>query len=125
MSLKNDSSKSKTNTKGMGSTKGSGATKSTVGTKVAGSTKGVQPVKAGGKALQPHDVKSLVENHGKAKLGSQEWALKAPSWNDSVLQAIISDPEFTVKPAGKPAVDGKWTYEVRGHGKTINVTIGR
>ncbi|MCE3231390.1 MAG: hypothetical protein K0R76_1373 [Alphaproteobacteria bacterium] len=124
MPLRDDFPKSKTNAQSLGSTKGSGPAKGTSGIHGAGSTKAAQPVKAGGKPLQPDDVKSLVENHGKAKFGSREWVLKAPSWSDSVLQAIISDPEFTVKPAGKPAVDGKWVYELRGHGKTINLTIG-
>lgn len=79
---------------------------------------------AGGN-FQPQDIKSLVHNQGRARLGGQEWALKTPTWNDSALQAIISDPKFTAKVAGKPASDGKITYELSGHGKTIKVTIGR
>jgi hypothetical protein len=80
--------------------------------------------KIGGGQLQAQDIKSLVRNQGRAILGGQPISLKNPSWNDSALQAIISDPKFTVKPAGKQATDGKWTYELHGHGKTINVTIG-
>lgn len=78
---------------------------------------------AGG-GFHPQDIKSLVHNQGRARLCGQEWALKTPSWNDSALQAIISDPKFTAKAAGKPAADGKVTYELSGHGKTIKVTIG-
>jgi hypothetical protein len=80
--------------------------------------------KGGARSWQPQEIKSLVRNQGRASLGGQEWALKAPSWSDSALQAIITDPKFSVAPAGKPASAGKWTYELRGHGKTLNVTIG-
>jgi hypothetical protein len=125
MSYQNDSHKGGTHGKSLGNTKG--------GTKSGGSTKkGQRPTSCaqgqgnvGGRSLQAQDIKSLVRNQGRANLCGQEWALKNPSWNDSALQAIISDPKFTVKPAGKPAADGKCTYELRGHGKTINVTIGR
>lgn len=131
MSYQNDSHKGGAHAKGLGSKKGTGTTKS------GGSIKGGQhstkdahhPAKgahcATGRTLHAQDIKSLVHNQGRANLGGQEWALKAPSWNDSALQAIISDPKFTVKPAGKPAADGKWIYELHGHGKTLKVTIGR
>lgn len=124
MSFKNDSHKSGTTTKGLGSTKSSGNTKNSANTKGGKNAKGSQSTKAGNKSFQANDIKSLVQNHGKASLGGQEWALKAPSWNDSALQAIISDPKFTAKATGRSAVDGKCTYELHGHGKTINVTIG-
>ena len=112
MSYKNDSHKGGTHTKGNQTTKGSHSSQASHG----GNTSG--------KSFQAQDIKSLVHNQGRARLGGQEWALKAPSWNDSALQAIISDPKFTVKPSAKPATDGKWIYEIHGHGKTINVTIG-
>lgn len=125
MSYQNETHKGGTQSKGLGKTKGSG-------TKAGGNTKKGQHTvgqhgqsNVGGRTLQAQDIKSLVRNQGRANLGGQEWSLKNPSWNDSSLQAIISDPKFTVKPAGKPAADGKWTYEIHGHGKTINVTIGR
>lgn len=130
MSYQNDSHKGGTHGKGLGNTKSSG-------TKTGGSTKKGQNSTRGcqsqgtaqgnvcGRSLQAQDIKSLVRNQGRANLGGQELALKNPSWNDSALQAIISDPKFTVKPAGKPSADGKCTYELRGHGKTINVTVGR
>ncbi len=124
MSFKNDSHKSETNTKSLGNIKNSGSTKSSGNTKGGKNTKSAQSTKSSGQSFQANDIKSLVNKHGRANLAGQEWALKAPSWNDSALQAIISDPKFTVKPAGKAAADGKLTYELRGHGKTINVTIG-
>lgn len=130
MSIHNDSHKGGAHGKGFGNTK-SGGTKSTGGSKKGHS----QPLKGGhtqshghsapaGRGLQAQDIKALVRNQGRANLGGHEWALKNPSWNDSALQAIISDPKFTVKQAGKPGVDGKCTYELHGHGKTINVTVG-
>lgn len=125
MSFKNDSHKNETNTKNLGNIKNSGSTKSSGNTKGSKNTKGAPSTKSGGKNFQANDIRSLVNNHGRASLGGQEWALKAPSWNDSALQAIISDPKFTVKPAGKTAADGKVTYELSGHGKTINVTISQ
>jgi hypothetical protein len=135
MSYSNDSHKGGTQTKGFGKTKGGSGTKTGGNTKKGQhSTKAGQTGQhgqhghanvAGTRTLQAQDIRSLVRNQGRANLGGQEWALKNPSWNDSSLQAIISDPKFTVKQAGKPAADGKQTYEIHGHGKTINVTIGR
>jgi hypothetical protein len=113
MSYQNDSKKGGSNPKSGGNQK---------------NPQGQNPGQQGqvsGANFHPQDIKSLVHNQGRTKLGGQEWALKAPSWNDSALQAIISDPQFTAKPAGAPPSDGKWTYELCGHGKTIQVTIGR
>lgn len=125
MSYQNDSHKGGTNSKSTGNTKTTG-NKTTTGNKKTGQkAQNNQPSWGAGQSFQAQDIKSLVRNQGRAKVGGQEWALKTPSWNDSALQAIISDPKFTVKAAGKPGTDGKWTLELRGHGKTINVIVGR
>lgn len=75
--------------------------------------------------FQANDIRTLVQNHGRARVEGQEWRLKTPSWNDSFLQFVINDPGFTAKQAGRPSMDGRVTYELRGHGKTVSVTIGR
>lgn len=114
--------------KGTGTTKGklavkSGSQSSSVArSKTVGNNAGVS--KIAGKGFHAQDIKSLIHNQGRANLGGQVWCLKAPSWSDSTLQAIISDPKLTARPTGKPAADGRVTFELRGHGKTINVTIG-
>jgi hypothetical protein len=126
MSYQNDSHKGGQSPKGKVAPKTKGSTIKGTGTiKGSGTTKGVSHAKTGGKGFHASDIKSLVHNQGRAKLGGQEWALKAPSWSDSTLQAIISDPKLTARPTGNPAVEGRFTYELCGHGKTINVTIGR
>ena len=144
MSYKNDSHKGGSNVNGLGNSKsgqGAGGTSHAQdakgnsqahgthgGTSHAQGTKGnsqAHGTQGGTQSFQPQDIKSLVHNQGRANFAGQEWALKAPSWNDATLQAIISDPKLTVKASSKPATDGKLTYELRGHGKTINVTIGR
>lgn len=133
MFFKNDSQKGGANTKSNGNTKSKSSstnTKNSQNTKGSQNTKSskraqsAQPAPASQRNLQASDIKSLVQNHGRAEVGGQEWALKAPSWNDSALQAIISDPRFTAKATGRSAVDGKLTYQLSGHGKTIHVTIG-
>ena len=135
MSYQNDSHKGGVNAKGKGNTKAGGTLKA------SGTSKGKLTVKGGSqkggshssisaqskkavKGFHAQDIKSLIHNQGRANLGGQEWSLKAPSWSDSNLQAIISDPKLTARPTGKPAADGGLTFELRGHGKTINVTIG-
>lgn len=130
MSYQNDSHKSGVNAKGKGTTKAGGTLKG------SGTAKGKLAIKGGShssvgahgkkavKDFHAQDIKSLIHNQGRANLGGQEWCLKAPSWSDSTLQAIISDPKLTARPTGKPAADGRLTFELRGHGKTINVTIG-
>lgn len=131
MAYQNDSRKSGINAKGKGATKAggtlkaSGTTKGKVAVKSAPQSSASAQGKNVGKAFHAQDIKSLIHNQGRANLGGQEWCLKAPSWSDSTLQAIISDPKLTARPTGKPAADGRLTFELRGHGKTINVTIGR
>jgi len=130
MFSRNDSPKGKTPTKGHENTRAnSGSTniknsQNTKGTPSSKGNKSAQPATGSRGNLQASDIRNLVQNHGRAELGGQELALKAPSWNDSALQAIISDPRFTAKATGRSAVDGKVTYQLSGHGKTINVTIG-
>jgi hypothetical protein len=75
------------------------------------------------KSLQAQEVRNMVRNQGKSKVGGKECTLKSPSCNDPHLQAIINDPAFTVKPIGQPTDDGKCTYELNGGGKTLKVTI--
>lgn len=130
MSYQNNSHNGGVSAKGKGNTKAGGTSKST-GTakgKLAGrggshGNAGARGKKAGN-TFQAQDIKSLIHNQGRAHLGGQEWSLKAPSWSDSTLQAIISDPKLTARPTGKPNADGRLTFELHGHGKTINVTIG-
>jgi len=135
MSYQNDSHKGGVNAKGKGNTKASGTLKGN-GTKAKLAAKAGSQGRTGaqgtanaykknaGKDFQAQDIKGLIHNQGRANLGGQEWSLKAPSWSDSNLQAIISDPKLTARPTGKLAADGGLTFELRGHGKTINVTIG-
>jgi hypothetical protein len=116
--------KAKTNTKASGTLKSTTATKSKVTAKNATHSNKAIHAKKTNKTFQAQDIKSLIHNQGRAKLGGQEWCLKAPSWSDSTLQAIISDPKLSARATGKPTADGRLSFELRGHGKTINVTIG-
>lgn len=118
------SAKAKTNTKASTTLKSATATKSKVATKNASYSNRTVQAKKTNKSFQAQDIRSIIHNQGRAKLAGQEWCLKAPSWSDSTLQAIISDPKLSARATGKPAADGRLTFELRGHGKTINVTIG-
>lgn len=129
MPIQNTSRKSGTNTKTTGKTKTPSkkpatGSKSGTGRKISKTTQKAYQGKIVSQSFQAQDIKSLVKNQGRAKVGGQEWALKAPSWNDVALQSIISDPKFTVKASSKPCTDGKLILELRGNGKTLNVTVG-
>ncbi|MBM3633005.1 MAG: hypothetical protein FJX03_04780 [Alphaproteobacteria bacterium] len=130
MPNQNTSRKSGTNTKTSAKTKTpskkptTGSKSGTGNKKVSKTTQKAYQGKIIRQSFQAQDIKSLVKNQGRAKVGGQEWALKAPSWNDVALQSIISDPKFTVKASSKPCTDGKLTLELRGNGKTLNVTVG-
>lgn len=77
------------------------------------------------KDFQTQDIRSLIYNQGKARLGGQEWCLKTPSWSDSTLQSIINDPKLTARSINNPGAHDRLTFELCGYGKIINVTIGR
>ncbi len=124
MSLKNDSHKNGANT---GNTKNSTNHATKGGATPKGgknNNKSAQATRGNAPALQASDIRNLVQNHGRAQVRGQELALQTPSWNDSALQAIINDPKFTARAKGQSTADGKLTYELHGHGKTVNVIIG-
>lgn len=73
------------------------------------------------KAIQASDIKALIQKHGKATVGNQEFTLKAPSAADSNLQTIINDPSFTAKAVG--TINGQAEYEVSAKGKSIKIKI--
>lgn len=75
------------------------------------------------KELQPHEIKSLVQNHGKANIDGKEWKLNNPEHNDTTLQTIIQDPKLSTKLLGSPSQEGEFHYELQGNGKSVKIKI--
>lgn len=76
--------------------------------------------------LQVQDIKNLVKNQGRVKIGDAELSLYSPSHNDQNLQSIVNDAAFSVTPSRTETAQndtGRRTYELRGNGKTVNVTV--
>jgi hypothetical protein len=73
--------------------------------------------------LQAHEIKSLVQNQGKANIAGKEWKLHHPEHNDTTLQEIISDPQLSAKLLGAPTPDGECTYELQGNGKSLKIKV--
>ncbi|MBM3468398.1 MAG: hypothetical protein FJX71_03085 [Alphaproteobacteria bacterium] len=122
MTYQNNSRKGSQTAKGKAAPKSKSTVKN-ISSKGKTTAKTSSSARVGNRTFQAQDIKSLVHNQGRANFGGQEWALKAPSWSDSTLQAIISDPRFTARPTSGSPIDGRCTYELSGHGKTIKVTI--
>ncbi len=124
MSLKNDSHKNGTNARNTKNNTNHASKGSSTSKGGKSNHKGTQATRSNTPALQASDIRNLVQNHGRTQIGGHELALQTPSWNDSSLQAIINDPKFTAHAKGQSTADGKLTYELHGHGKTVNVIIG-
>jgi hypothetical protein len=73
--------------------------------------------------LQPHEIKNLIEKHGKASMGGKVFKLLYPPPTDPKLLAIINDPKFTSKIVGFPTTNGECTYEVKGDAKSLKIKI--
>lgn len=74
------------------------------------------------KIFQASEFKNLVHNQGKVVVGGKQYVLQTPSYNDPSLQTIISDPKFTVQPAGT-SQNGHVIYMLKGAGKKVKVTL--
>jgi hypothetical protein len=73
--------------------------------------------------LQPHEIKSLVQNQGKTNIAGNEWKLNNPQHNDSTLQTIVNDPQLSAKLLGAPTQEGECTYELQGNGKSLKIKV--
>lgn len=73
--------------------------------------------------LQPQDIKNLVMNQGRTRVGNKEFTLNNPDAQDQNLQSIINDHNFSARPVGDSTPDGKRTYELNGNGKSIKITV--
>lgn len=71
--------------------------------------------------FQAGDIKTLIQKHGKAVFGNQEFTLKTPSATDPKLQAIVSDPSFSVKLL--KGANGQGEYELTAGGKSVTITV--
>lgn len=74
-----------------------------------------------GKTIQASDVKTLIQKQGRAVFGNHEYTLKTPSATDPKLQAIISDPSFSVKPLKN--ANGQAEYELTASGKSVTIQV--
>jgi hypothetical protein len=73
--------------------------------------------------FKPGDVKSLVQQQGKAMEGTLEFSLKDISPDDPTLQAIISDPYFEVRPIGNQTKSGEMYYDLKTIDRQVRIRI--
>jgi len=69
------------------------------------------------------DVKSLVQQAGKAREGNFEFTLKEPSSQDPTLQAIINDPFFELRPIGEEPRNGVIYYDLKTIDRQIRIKV--
>ena len=75
------------------------------------------------KSFQPSEIKTLIQNQGKATFGDQDFVLKSPVSTDATLQEIIRDPSFTVKTSSPTSVNGECEYELKANGKSVKIKV--
>ena len=75
------------------------------------------------KTFQPSEIKTLIQNQGKATFGNQEFVLKSPAWTDANLGEIIKDPSFSVKTSSATTANGGCEYELNSNGKTVKISV--
>ncbi len=73
--------------------------------------------------FKPQDIKSLVQQEGKAREGNKEFTLKEPSSTDPTLQAVINDPNFEIKSIGNQIKSGEMYYDLRANGKMVRIKV--
>lgn len=73
--------------------------------------------------VKTSDIIALVQNNGKVILNKKEFILKNPSYNDRILQQIITEPTLTIRPLGKPTKTGEFDYELKSIKRMVNIKI--
>jgi hypothetical protein len=73
--------------------------------------------------FKPADIKSLVQQQGKATEGDKEFTLRDPSPADPTLQALINDPDLEIKSIGSQTKGGEMYYDLRANGKQVRVKV--
>ena len=69
------------------------------------------------------DIKSLVQQAGKAREGQLEFTLKEPSAQDPTLQAIINDPYFEILSIGEKPNNGIIYYDLKTIDRQIRIKV--
>ena len=74
-------------------------------------------------SFKPEDIKSLVQQQGKAIEGDKEFTLKEPSAADPTLQAAMNDPHLEIKSIGNQTKAGEMYYDLRANGKMVRIKV--
>lgn len=69
------------------------------------------------------NIKSLVQQSGRAREGDFEFTLKEPSSQDPTLQAIINDPFFELRPIGEEPRNGVIYYDLKTIDRQIRIKV--
>lgn len=73
--------------------------------------------------FKPADVKSLIQQEGKAVEGNLEFTLKGISPQDPTLQAIINDPYFEVRPIEKHTKSEEVYYDLKTLDRQVRIRV--
>ena len=73
--------------------------------------------------FKPQDIKSLVQQSGKAKEGNKEFILKDPSPTDPNLLANINDPFLEIKSIGNQTKSGEMYFDLKATGKQVRIKV--
>jgi hypothetical protein len=73
--------------------------------------------------LKPEDIKSLVQQQGKATKGDKEIILRDPPVTDPNLQSIIYDPYLEVKSIGNQTKDGEMYFDLKADSKQLRIKV--
>lgn len=75
------------------------------------------------KTFQASDIKTLIQQQGKATIGTQAFTLTSPASTDPKLQEIVKDPSFSVKTVGSQSSNGECEYELSANGKSVKIKV--
>ncbi len=75
------------------------------------------------KTIQTSDIKTLIQQQGKANIDGKEFVLKNPSATDPKLQEIIKDPALSVKAVGDSSANGECEYDLSANGKSVKIKL--
>jgi hypothetical protein len=73
--------------------------------------------------FKPQDIKTLVQQKGKATEGDKEFILKDIPSEDPNLQMIINDPNFEIRSIGNQTKSGEMYYDLKGDGRQVRVRV--
>lgn len=73
--------------------------------------------------LKPEDIKNLVQQQGKARVGDKEIILHEPSIIDPKLKAIIYDPNLEIRSIGNQKKDGEMYFDLKADSKQVRIKV--